>query len=153
MRYSLADYKLSVSIPQSLRTGANSMFSESTIVIGGQGTSVGSIDVETDNPVWTKSSDASGAVVFEKSYDRSGTVSVSLRQTSDKVLILKKLFSAMYKAETNVEGLTMTLTDDKNDEVCTCTDCVIPDIPAQSFGEKSASQTWKFLVSNIDYNI
>lgn len=161
-RYSLADYILSVKVPDELRTifGSNSVDEtnslDNVISIGGNGSYVGRIQISLKENMWTTSGDKTGSWVHNKSLNKTGTLEVNLNQVSDKIKILIRLYETYYSSDTITEGLTITVNKavgGGNQEcVCTCTDCYIQEIPSQSFGDTAQDQTWTFTCGKIDFD-
>lgn len=160
-RYSLTDYVLSVKVPDELREvfliGDDTIDSASNVIsIGGDGSFVGSITVETPNAQWTTEGDATGSWVHNKSKNQVGTISVSINQISDKVLLLERLYTTYYGADTVTEGLTLTLskaTGNGNQQpVCTGTDCYLASRPSFEAGSTAANRSWSFTCGRITFS-
>ena len=149
MKYSLADYTLSINIPQSLQA----IFGQS-FTIGGRDNATDSISVELDNDQWSTESYATGAYVHNKNYSRTGKVSISMSQLNDAVAKLKRIGMKLYSGD--YDGVTLSLDQaaigKANDgDVFTATDCYLIKIPAQEFGENAGKQTWTFTCGQITF--
>lgn len=144
-RYSLADYQLTIDIPSELEFGTTS------ITIGGDGSYMNSVTISTDNNLFDIATDAAGNWLYNKNLARNGQVEISIQQVSDAVAQLKTLFNLLLKSPTQSEGLTISLADTLGNEIATCEDCVINNIPNQAFGETSAEQTWTLLAGKVTY--
>lgn len=147
MIYSLSSYILTVAIP----SGFASQFGADTISVGGEGSYLDNMSVSTKD-IWSMTTDATGGYVHEKSLDRSGTMSVTLNQMSDKVNLFRTLCNLYYNSSIEDAGLTLTLTDSNNEVIVTMEDCVISKIPDLDLGETSATQEWSFNCGKIIYN-
>lgn len=146
-RYSLADYQVTIDIPESLGFGVTS------ITIGGDGDYMNSITISTENNLYEIATDAAGNWLYNKNLARNGTVELNIQQVSDRVAQLKTLFNLFYKSQTQSEGLTITVADTEGNEIATCEDCVIANPPSQVFGEASAEQTWSLLSGKVTYAV
>lgn len=150
MRYSLSNYRLSITIPTSLA----SQFGLEEFSVGGEGSYTDSITISYDSSLFTTRGDATGSWVHEKNLSRVGTVVVSLNQVSKQVVRFKRLCNLFYSAIDSIdeEGLTMVLTDEKNQIVATCNDCYIAKIADQSFSSSTANQSWTFTCGKITFD-
>lgn len=149
MRYSLADYTLSVNIPASLE----SVFGKS-FTIGGRDNATDSISVELDEDQWSTDAFATGAYVHNKSYARNGKVTISVSQLSDAVVKLKRIAMKLYSGD--YAGVNLALDQaaigKANDgDVFIATDCYPTKIPSQEFGESAGKQTWTFTCGQITF--
>ena len=145
MKYSLANYILSVQPnDESLR----SLFSN--ISIGGEGSALDSISISVGDTLWETSSFATGAWVHDKNLARTGTVTISISQLSDRVAKFKQMCNVFFNGE--YDGFTLSLVDNQGVKVCTCIDCYITKIPDQSFGAKAANQSWSFTCGEITFD-
>lgn len=157
-RYSLTDYVLSVKVPEELRevfSDEDIDYSSNIISIGGDGSYVGSITLHRNSNQWTTEGDHTGSWVHNKNKDKTGTLTVSITQISDKVKMLVRLYETYYSSDTVTEGLTITVTkatgNGNQEDVATCTDCYIQAIPDIAFGESAADQSWVFTCGKIDF--
>lgn len=146
-RYSLADYQVTINIPEALGFGVTSL------TIGGDGDYLSSISISTENNLYEITTDPAGNWLYNKNLARNGTIELSIQQVSDRVAQLKTLFNLFYKSQTQSEGLTITVADTEGNEVATCEDCVIANPPNQTFGESSEVQSWSLLSGKITYSV
>lgn len=161
-RYSLADYILSVKVPDELRVifGADSTDEtnslDNVISIGGNGSYVGQIQISLKEAMWSTNGDHTGSWVHNKNLNKTGTLEVQLNQVSDQIKVLIRLYETYYSSDTITEGLTITVNKavggGNQETVCTCTDCYIQEIPNQSFGDNAATQDWIFTCGKIDFD-
>ena len=143
MVYSLANYKLSISINDVvLRTAFGS-----ALTVGGNGSQLESMTVSPNANIFDIESYATGGYVFNKSYDRSGSVSVTLNQLSDEIGKFKNLINMYYSGDYG--ALTIVLTNNENEKVIECVDCLPTKIPDQQFQSTAQTQTWGFSVGKI----
>lgn len=144
--YSLANYKLTLtsSDPVVIQT-----FGES-VSIGGQGKKVGSISIKQDNGPFSLKSYPTGGYYYDKSLDRSGSITIDLSQLAEEVAKFKTLINLYYSGE--YDGFTIVLTNNENIKVAECIDCLPTDIPQQSFGESARDQSWTFATGQITFN-
>lgn len=148
-KYSLSKYILSIK-PANDLAAATSDFG--TIVIGGEGSYLDSISINTGGEMWKTTGYATGAWVHEKSLDKTGTVSISISQVSDAVQKFIRFCETFYNAD--YDGFTITLSTNETNKklIATCTDCYIKGIPQQDFDASPKSQTWVFTCGKIIYS-
>lgn len=157
MRYSLADYILSIKIPDSLRGIFTSTDNESDnrISIGGDGSYLGSIKVSTEE-IYKVEGDATGSWIHTKSKNKTGSLSVEISQLADSTLKLTRLFETYFSADTITEGLTITISkavgSGNSSDVCTLIDCYISQMPDGSWEESAKTMEWKFVCGKITYS-
>lgn len=152
MRYSLSDYRLSITVPNSL----SGLLGLSEFSIGGEGSYLDNIDTGYDNDLFTTEGDATGSWVHNKNLSKVGKVTVTINQMSEKVARFKRLCNLFYSATSDsneeYDGLTMVLTDMKNQVIATMVDCFIVKIPNQRYGQKAETQAWVITCGKISYN-
>ena len=146
MRYSLANYILSV---DSNDPEIKSIFG--TISIGGEGSYVGSINLSLANPQWSTTGYSTGGWVHNKNLDRHGTATVSLNQLSEPVAKFIQLCK-LYYSTTDYEGFTLSLTDVAGNNIASCIDCYISQIPDQTYEDQAGMQSWAFTCGQINFN-
>lgn len=145
MRYSLANYILSIASDDKK---INSLFE--TVQIGGEGDALSSIAITTNDTLWETTSFATGAWIHNKNLSRTGTCEVSISQLSDAVAKFKTYIAYFYGSDnTDVGGVTITLTDSNDNIIATCEDCYPTQIPAQEFSAKAVEQRWRFTCGRI----
>lgn len=145
MRYSLANYILSIKPDD---PEINALFG--TISVGGEGSAIGSITVQTQQNIWQTTGYATGAWVHHKDLSRIGTCEVRINQLTDAVAKFKKMCAMFYQAD--YAGFTLSLSDNEGNKVCDAIDSYIVKIPAQEFGSQATDQTWSFTCGQIVYN-
>lgn len=144
-RYSLADYILSVEIPEDLGFGVTS------VSIGGEGSYLDKISIEGGNEIFKTTGDSTGSWVHTKNLDMTGSVEVSISQMSDKVALLKSLLTVYKSASSSIDGMTLTLRDNDNNTIAICYDCLLTGYPSQDFGESPGSQSWSFTCGKVTF--
>lgn len=144
-RYCLANYILTIDIPEDIGFGTQS------ISIGGEGSYLDSITISVESALFSTSADSTGSWIHTKSLDRHGSVSISIKQVSDKIAIFKALMNIYINLDTNISGMTLTLRDTLNNTICVCEDCLIEKIPEQSFSSEPNSQSWSFTCGRITF--
>jgi hypothetical protein len=151
MRYSLADYILAIS---SNDKKFATLFKD--VRIGGEGDALASISIQQADQLWTTDSYATGAWVHNKNLSRVGTCDISISQLTDAVAKFKMFVNLFYGDNTastsHSDGITMTLSDSRGNNIVTCTDCYPTQIPTQEFGKTAADQTWSFTCGKITFN-
>lgn len=144
-RYCLANYILTVDIPEDVGFGTQS------ISIGGEGSYLDSITISMSSDMFSTEGDATGGWIHTKSLDRTGSVTVSVKQISDKVAVFKSLVNVYMNLNTESSGMTLTLRDMLNNTIAICEDCVISKIPDQAFSSTPTSQSWTFNAGRITF--
>lgn len=145
-RYSLAETIISI---KSNDSQINSMFG--TISIGGEGSTVGSINTSMNNDsMWSTEGFATGGWVHSKNLDRTGSISVDVNQLAPIVSKLKQLYNVFFSGE--YDGFTITVSNMSGQKICTGDDCYLKSMPAQNFASSASSQTWTFTCGKLTYN-
>lgn len=144
-RYCLANYILTADIPADIGFGTQS------VSIGGEGSYLDSISISLTNALFTTESDSTGSWVHVKNLDKSGTITVSVKQISDKVALFKALVNVYSNIDSDAAGMTLTLRDTLNNTIAVCEDCVVSKIPDQSFGSTPSTQSWTFNAGKISF--
>ena len=145
MKYSLAKYSFTIS---SNDEAIKRIFGES-LTIGGQGSTTDDITVSQANAPMAIKSYATGGYVFEQTFDRHGTASISISQVSDAVNKLKQLLNLYYTKD--FEPLTIVVTDNEGNQVASCKDCHLNSVPNQKFAENVGQQDWSFDVGVVTF--
>lgn len=155
-RYSLADYTVKIVFPENLTSGGVAIGQKIATIggpgeVGDEGSFVGEIKIERKTEAWTIEADNTGSWVHNQNLDRTGTVTLNIRQISDDVIMLSML-AAAYEAKANrlVQGLTITVLIGDT-EVAVADDCYISKIPTFTFGAKAEEQTWSFNAGRITF--
>lgn len=150
-RYSLADHTMVLTIPDELES-----FGGMQLKFGGpgnngqEGSFVGAVTVERSATTWTTEADPTGSWVHNKTLDRSGSVTLQLRQVSDDVIKLMMLAQIYEKTDRSIRGCTIVIFAGK-DPVARADDCYISKIPAQVFGETAAMQDWGWTAGRVTF--
>jgi len=147
-KYALAKYILTVSIPQSV----SALFGLRSLTIGGSGSYTDSINIEYNSDFWSVEGDHVGSHVFNRNDDRTGRVSVTLSQLSDRVRQFITLCNVYASSAQIEEGLTMELRSLDGTMIATCNDVMPVRIPPQAFGATAANQTWDFASGEITFH-
>lgn len=146
MKYSLASYILTITLPESIRN----KLKVNEIQIGGSGSYLDSIKLNFNGQLWSVKGDATGSWIHEKNLDRSGTADITLSQLSDAVSKFIKICNFMYTSQNDdVNGCTLTLSTLNSRKIAVCNDCMISKIPPQEFGSTATDQTWTFECGQI----
>lgn len=121
-KYSLADYQVSLADDDLTK-----------ITVGGRGAFLGSISVSWSSNVWDKQMDVTGSGVYNKNYDRSGEIRLSLNQLASNTIELMKLWTEYYGDGDNNRTLDITISRNGEDviEASTCVLSKMPDWQAQ----------------------
>lgn len=143
MRYSLANYLLSL---KSENGEINEIIG--SVTIGGEGSAVGLISVEYNESLWSTTGFPTGGYVHNKNLSKTGQITVSINQLSDKVAKFIQLCNISYGG--NDDSLTISISDnDANQIICSAIDCYITKIPNQEFGASASEQSWVFTCGKI----
>lgn len=157
-RYALSDYVVAITFPRELQTilnggstNASTNNADNGLTIGGSDSYLSSISVSLSATTFSTSADATGSWVTTKNLDKHGEVTLTLYQVADKVTKLRRIFNIYYANDDILEGMTITVQNQRGTIVCTCTDCYISSIPEQTMGESASTQQWKFTCGKIDF--
>ena len=144
MKYCLANYILSI---QPNDPTLVSMFGNMSV--GGEGDALSQMTISIEPTLWDTEGFATGAWVHNKNLSRTGTVTISISQLSDRVAKFKQLCNVYYNNDYN--GVTMTLSDSEGNKVCAAIDCYVQKIPEQQFQDKAQTQDWTFTCGEITF--
>lgn len=160
-KYSLADYQLSIGIPQSVAQKLNLRDESGNLLtsfeIGGpgengEGSFTGQIVVSRSNNLWDTEGDATGSWVHNKNLNKTGTIELQIRQISDKVIQLSQLCDIYESVQENVEGLTLTVNSSATDEsspMATGVDSYIQKQAELTLAETAGMLTWTFTCGQV----
>lgn len=157
--YSLADYDFTI---RSINENGVPTEDGFNFTLGGAGNFLGSVKVDFDGKIWEKEADVLGNVVFTKSYDRSGTITISLNMLAEKVKVFHKIIQLYYGGSIrnrnyeDVKDLFFSITIKKHGldtsnlkPEIEATYCVLQSNPSIEFGEKPGSRDFVFLAAEI----
>lgn len=141
-RYSLADYTMAVDIP-----------GRDTLTFGGPGENqlgsfIGQIAVSRNAEMWTTEGDVTGSWVHNKSLNKTGTISMQIRQISDDVIRLFDIARTYENSDSSEIGATITISRG-TDTVLVGNDCYLTKMPDQVFGDAAEMQTWVWTCGQI----
>lgn len=148
MRYSLADYIVTIK-PNDPEIAT--VFQ--SLSIGGQGTALGSINLNTNANLWETTGYPTGAWIHNKSYDRHGTCVININQMSPEVALLVQLCNHYYTGDYG--GVTITVSAANGGEsrtVATCIDCYVQKNADKTFGAAAENQNWVFTCGQVVYD-
>ena len=158
-KFSLSNYSIRIVFPKINGDAAGSIeYPDSgnirnfpMVEIGGEGDYIGSASVARSTNIWTKETDATGAYVFNQNLDRSGEVSVDIKQVSDKVLNLYYYSTSIYE-NTNLQGGAYISIQRNGETIVECEDCFIEKVPNLPFQAAAQNLSWRFLSGRITYS-
>ena len=160
-KYSLADYQLTIGIPQSVAQKLNLKDAEGNLLtsftIGGpgengEGSFVGQIVASRGNNLWETEGDATGSWVHNKNLNKTGTIELQIRQISDQVIELSQLCDIYESVQENVEGLTLTVNSSATEEttpMVTGVDSYIQKQADLTLAETAGMLTWVFTCGQV----
>ena len=160
-RYSLADYQLTIGIPQEvaqrlgLRDEQGNYLTSFTIGgpgENGEGSFMGQIVASRSNNLWETEGDATGSWVHNKSLNRTDTVELQIRQISDQVIELAQLCDIYESIQEEVAGLTLTINSASSDEsspMVTGVDSYIQKQADLTLAESAGMLTWTFTCGQV----
>lgn len=153
--YSLSDYILSVTIP-AIGNNPEQKFNVGGPGDTGNGSCVGQIVVSRNQNLFETEGDPTGSWVHNKSLNRTGTITVDIRQVSNYIVAFILACNMYEKTQTRTGGMTITLTpafnDEANSPIMTATDCLFQKVPDQNFGPTAQMQSWIITCGRIDYS-
>lgn len=147
-RYSLAEYTMKVTVPADV-TG-----SEVVLTFGGPGENqlgsfIGQITVARNNDTWSTEGDATGSWVHNKSLNRTGTISLQVRQVSDDIIRLITL-ARLYENSDPETGCLIDIYRGTT-PVEQGIDCYLVKVPDQVKGDTAEMQTWQWTCGKIEF--
>lgn len=149
MIYDLTQYSLSI-VPDDPELTQLVSVIGGMVVTSANGNGVDKIEVSLNTDQWSTKGYANGAWEHNKSYDRTGSASVSLSQLSEAISRFSKFCNLWYSG--NYNGMTLSVTNNATGAcVCICYDCYITKIPNQVFGESAGTQEWSFTCGFVDF--
>lgn len=155
-RYSLADHTVKITLPDDLYMGGTNLGGK-VLTIGGPGQNgqdgsfVGSIGVGRTNDMWSTTGDPTGSWVHNKNLDRTGSVTLSIRQVSDDVIRLMMVSNVFEQdSDRNGKGCKIEVFSGA-DVVARAEDCYITKIPDQNFGETAENQEWAWTAGRVTF--
>ncbi len=151
MRYSLSDYILAIKLPDSFAQKIG-LSNNSIITIGGEGSYLNSIEFSYNTDLFSTKADATGSWVHDKNLDRSGRITISIHQLSEKISLFKKVINLYYQSSVKDEGLQLSLQDSYSNEIASGEDCYFVKMPNQVFGQESDNQSWDITSGRIIIN-
>lgn len=152
-RYSLADHLVKVTLPANVIVGGVNI-GGMVLEFGGPGNNkqtgsfTGEISVERSSDTWTTEGDPTGSWVHNKNLNKTGTVSLQLRQVADDVIRLQML--AQVFENNDFPGCNIEVFNG-SDTVARAEDCYISRVPSQVFGDTAAMQTWSWTAGRITF--
>jgi len=108
------------------------------------------ITVTRNAQTWTNQTGAGGESARSKSNDKSGTVEITLMQTS----ATNDLLSGLFLADENVSGsgkFGFTLSDENGTTNITSTDMWVQQPPSVEFGKELSDRVWTLETGNLIY--
>lgn len=141
------------SITSALNLGTNS--TNSTILLGGDDSYVGSISFQYKTNAWEVTGDPTGSWVHTKNRDRTGTCTLSMNQVAYKGAMLIKIFNIYYNdtARDNeiIDGFDIYVTDRKGRKLMSAMDCYVQNVPTMEYGSTPRDLSWTFNCGRITY--
>ena len=159
--YSLADYQLTIGIPENIARNLNLRDSQGNLLtamtIGGpgengEGSFVGSLSVQRTENLWNTEGDATGSWYHNKNLNKTGTMTLSLNYISEQTIELYQLFSIFESIQENSEGLTLTINTNASEEttaLATGNDCYISKPANLDLQDTSQPLSWEFTCGQI----
>ncbi len=137
-----------------LGTNATSI-TNSTILLGGDDSYVGSISFQYKTNAWEVTGDPTGSWVHTKNRDRTGTCTLSMNQVAYKGAMLIKIFNIYYNDTTGdndiVDGFDIYVTDRKGRLLMSAMDCYVQNVPTMEYGSAPRDLSWTFNCGRITY--
>ena len=159
-RYSLADYIVTIKVPEDTRIdeairGKSFTIGGPGVAPEGKGSFLGQISVERNVNAWDTEGDRTGSWVHNKNNDKTGHCQIDIRQVSDDVIRLSQMSSVYEKIQEHVPGVTITITNSYENNsagsniAATCNDCYIEKQPQLILGETAQAQQWIFTCGQV----
>jgi len=107
------------------------------------------VAINRNNQTWTVQSGAGGEYARAKSNDRTGTVELTLMQTSQTNDVLSGLLDA--DEADNAGKFSFALTDVNGNTLISSTDMWVQQPPAVEFGKELSDRVWTLETGNLIY--
>lgn len=150
-RYSLANYKVALTLPSDFAAEVGLTGNEA-LTIGGEGSYLDSVTVEMDNDTYNTKSDSTGSWVHDVNLSKTGKVTITINQMSDKIAKFKKITNLYSLSNVDYEGVTIAIDDNKANHIVNCSDCYFQKIPNQEFNQEAGTQAWVLTCGKIEFN-
>ena len=150
VKYCLADYLLSIKLPENFARLVG-LENNQNLVIGGEGSYLDSITFEYNSDMVSTKGDHTGSWVHDINLDRTGKASISINQMSDKVAKFKTIVNLFYSHDF-IEGCQLSLQDSLGNEVASGQDALFVKIPSQEMKSESDNQTWELTIGRLTFN-
>lgn len=127
--------------------------SQTTLLLGGEDSYVGSISFQYKTNAWEVTGDPTGSWVHTKNRDRTGTCNLSMNQVAYKGALLIKIFNIYYKDTDSdlLEGFDIYVTDRQGRKLMSACDCYVQTVPSMEYGSTPRDLSWTFNCGRITY--
>ena len=152
MNYSLADYILSITIPEKLAQELS--FETPTFTVGGEGSYLSTVSFALTSDLFSTEGDYTGSWVHNKNLNKVGTCKITINMLSEKTAIFRKICNIFYQASTvavnrDFKGCTLSLVDNYGNEIVTALDCYFKKIPELSLQSTAQNQDWELTCGSV----
>lgn len=152
--YALSDYILTITLPK-----VGDLEAETFTVGGpgdnGEGSCVGTIVVSRNQNLFETEGDPTGSWVHNKNLNKTGTISIDIRQVSNYIIHFIQICNAYETVQTNTPGMSVTLTpafnNDSNTPLLTAISCFFQKVPDQAFAATAGNQSWVITCGKISF--
>lgn len=157
--YSLADYDFTI---RSINPDGTNTSDGFNFTLGGAGNFLGGVKVDFDGEIWSKDADVLGNVIYTKSYDRSGKITITLNMLAEKVKVFSKIIQLYYGGSirnrnyADVKDIFFSITIKKHGSSyenlkpeVEATYCVLQGNPSIEFGESAGTRDFVFLAAEV----
>lgn len=147
--YSLSDYRFSI-VTSTPGASAETVL----ITLGGKGNFLGNIKATFEANVWEKETDVLGNSIFSKSYNRSGTIELTLKMLANECKFFDSMMIAYFSSDGPHEdkffGIVIESAFDPTKHLkLVGSYCVLQKLPDLEYGAGTNERTYTFLVHEL----
>ena len=152
MIYSLLHYQTEIKLSESITR----LIGKDSIIIGGEGSYLESIEVVRNSDAWTVKGDSTGSYIHTFNGDKTGEVHLTINQVCKESKIFHKLMSSYYLNNLNKSNENQIFSEiivrnsNTNEIIAKCKDCVIKKVVDKKFSNEAQNETWNFICGEVD---
>ena len=152
MIYSLLHYQTEIKLPDTLAR----IVGKDSIIIGGQGSYLESVEVVLNSDTWSVKGDSTGSYIHTFNGDKTGEVHLTINQVCKESKLFHKLMISYHLSNLNkfIENQIFTeiivRNSATNETIAKCKDCVIKKVVDKKFSNEAQNETWNFVCGEVD---
>ena len=152
MIYSLLHYQTEIKLSESIAR----LIGKDSIIIGGEGSYLESVEIVRNSDAWTVKGDSTGSYIHTFNGDKTGEVHLTINQVCKESKIFHKLMSSYYLNNLNKSNENQIFSEiivrnsNTNEIIAKCKDCVIKKVVDKKFSNEAQNETWNFICGEVD---